>query len=200
MDGFNLYYRLKSTCYKWLNLEVLINSILKEYHEVVKIKYFTALVKGSDHVSSRPNKQMTYWGALQSISNLEIIKGRFKKRTVKGQYHLPKIQGINQGDIVTIKKYEEKESDVNMASHILLDCVKSGNDCTVLLSNDTDLLTPLSMARKEFGKKIGIISPSKQTHEALKRISHFSVAITDEQLKKSQFSVNVDRYRKPINW
>ncbi len=87
-----------------------------------------------------------------------------------------------------------------MASHILLDCVKEGNDCTVLLSNDTDLLTPLSMARKEFGKKIGIISPSKQTHEALKRISHFAVAITDEQLKKSQFPASVGKYRKPLNW
>ena len=182
VDGFNLFYRLKKTPFKWLDIEKLIDLTLKQYHEIITVKYFTALVKGTGCQSSKPERQTIYWRALQTIPNFQIIKSRFKKRTIKGQYHAPPIKGINQGDIVTIKKYEEKSSDVNIASHILLDSIKEKFDCIVLLSNDTDLITPLSMARKRFGKKIGIISPSRHTHKELKKVSHFDVAITDDYL------------------
>ena len=47
IDGFNLYYRLKDTSYKWLNLQKLSKFYLDpDQHNIVnKIKYFTALVK-----------------------------------------------------------------------------------------------------------------------------------------------------------
>ena len=46
IDGFNLYYRLKNTPYKWLNIQKLSEFYLNpEQHDIIKIKYFTALVK-----------------------------------------------------------------------------------------------------------------------------------------------------------
>ena len=143
---------------------------------------------------------MAYWNALKTINDFQIIEGRLKKRKTTGKYLAPVGKGIKKGEIVDIEKYEEKESDVNMASHILFDCIKSKVDCIVLLSNDTDLLTPLSMARKEFGKKIGIISPARYTHEDLKAISHFDITITDKNLKESQFPKKVGTAMKPSGW
>ena len=43
IDGFNLYYSLKNTPYKWLNLQTLIENILDpSLHKIQDIKYFTA--------------------------------------------------------------------------------------------------------------------------------------------------------------
>ncbi len=110
-------------------------------------------------------------------------------------------KGIERGDIVRISKFEEKESDVNIASHILVDCFKKEFNCVVLLSNDTDLKAPLGFARKEY-KKIGVISPHQEQriHQDLQKVSHFSKSIPDEILKKCQFPEKVGKMKKPSNW
>ena len=48
IDGFNLYYRaLKGTAYKWLDLKsMLVRLLPPQRHEILQIKYFTALVSG----------------------------------------------------------------------------------------------------------------------------------------------------------
>ncbi len=50
-----------------------------------KIKYFTAIVKPPKWDPSKGERQRAYLRALQSIPNLEVIKGYFKKRQIKGQ-------------------------------------------------------------------------------------------------------------------
>ncbi len=152
---------------------------------------------------------------------MEIIKGQFKKRQIKGQLLGPSgmdrkgiivkilkfilkpfliFLKLNKGNYVRISKFEEKESDVNIASHILVDCLVQNIDCIILLSNDTDLKTPLMFARNKFRKKIGIISPQKIIHQDLQKISLFSKNISDELLKKSQFPETVGKVKKPFNW
>ena len=196
-----MYYRLKPTPYKWLDVKKLLELTLKEYHEISKIKYFTALVKASSKDPSKPERQMAYWRALESYKNLEIIKGCFKKRKIKGAFLCPLDKGIKKGELVTVQKYEEKESDVNIASHILLDCHKEKFDCIVLLSNDTDLKTPLSFARNKFNKKIGIISTHKtKVHSDLQKLSNFKKNITDEMLNTSLFPLKVGSVSKPDKW
>jgi len=45
VDGFNLFYgALKSSKYKWLDLEKLCKFYYPKY-DIVEIKYFTALIK-----------------------------------------------------------------------------------------------------------------------------------------------------------
>jgi hypothetical protein len=47
VDGFNLYYRaVRGTAYKWLDLKKLLSHLLSPKNEIIKIKYFTALVSG----------------------------------------------------------------------------------------------------------------------------------------------------------
>ena len=200
VDGFNLYYRLKNTPHKWLNLKKLVERLLKKEHQISKIKYFTARVKSSKKDLHKIDRQDIYWRALKTIPKLEIIEGRFKSRDIKGRFLRPLGKGIRKGEIVKIKKYEEKESDVNIASHIVFDCIQKENDCIVLVSNDTDLKTPLFIARKHFRKTVGVISPNKYTHHDLKRISRFNINISDEDLAKSQFPEKIDKISKPPSW
>jgi len=52
---------------------------------------------------------------------------------------------------------EEKGSDVNLASYLLLDVFRGNCDVAVVLSNDADLLEPVRIARQELGATVGIL-------------------------------------------
>jgi uncharacterized LabA/DUF88 family protein len=58
-----------------------------------------------------------------------------------------------------VVKTEEKGSDVNLASHLLLDAFRKDCDVAVVISNDSDLRVPIRIAEQELGIKVGIINP-----------------------------------------
>ena len=85
IDGFNLYYSLKGTPFKWLDIQQLSNFYLNpEKHKISQIKYFTAPVKEKSHDPSNTIRQNIYLRAVRLIPNIEIIFGQFKKRQVTG--------------------------------------------------------------------------------------------------------------------
>ncbi len=124
IDGFNLYYRVKHTPYKWLNLQRLSEAYLNlEQHNITKIKYFTALVKGTlkDHLNI--TRQHIYLRALKTLPNLEIVFGQFKKRQVRGVFCDSEDRKQLKKDIVKVQKWEEKMSDVHITTHVVADSV-----------------------------------------------------------------------------
>jgi uncharacterized LabA/DUF88 family protein len=60
---------------------------------------------------------------------------------------------------VKVLKSEEKGSDVNLASHLLIDCYLSDCDIAVIVSNDSDLVFPIEHVKQRLGKIIGIVNP-----------------------------------------
>ena len=67
VDGFNLYYRaIKGTAYKWLDILKLCQLLLPK-NQIIKIKYFTALVTARFSDMHQPNRQQIYLRALRSI-------------------------------------------------------------------------------------------------------------------------------------
>ena len=189
VDGFNLYYRLKGTPYKWLNLQKLSKFYLSpDQHNIVKIKYFTALVKESIEDRLNVNRQNIYLRALKTISNLDIVLGQFKKRQVRGILSDNRNNNFVEGfNIVTVTKWEEKESDVNIATHLIEDGYENQYECAVLISNDTDLKTPLSRIKRKLKKTVGIISPYKRTHIDLQKSVRFHKTISTSALQQCQF-------------
>lgn len=71
---------------------------------------------------------------------------------------------------VKVIKTEEKGSDVNLALYLLSDGYKNAYDVAVIVSNDSDLLLPIQFAKKELGKKIGILNPQKHPSKVLTAI------------------------------
>ena len=189
IDGFNLYYRLKHTPYRWLNIEKLSQFYLDtKQNQIVKIKYFTALVKEQAGDPSNISRQHRYLRALKTLSNLEIIFGQFKKRQVTGlKCYLENEKFTESKELVTISKWEEKESDVNIAGHIISDAYENRYDCAVLMSNDTDLKMPLKLVKKNLKKQVGIISPRRNMHVELREASHFQKRISNKVLEECQF-------------
>jgi uncharacterized LabA/DUF88 family protein len=209
IDGFNLYYRaLKGTPYKWLDLSKLVKSITPQNEEVIKIKYFTARVSKTLKDETAPERQVAYLNALKTITNLEIIEGNFQvtvatrricdkkkqklyfieKTTESDSIVTRKAQVKQSGQFIKIIKTEEKGTDVNIASHMIIDGYKKQYDVAVLISNDSDLTTPVRLIRQELKLDVGVIFPSeiKQSYH-LKREAKFNRTITIDHLRNNQF-------------
>jgi hypothetical protein len=60
---------------------------------------------------------------------------------------------------VEVIRTEEKGSDVNLASYLLLDGFRSDCEATVVISNDSDLKVPIELARAELGLVVGVVNP-----------------------------------------
>ena len=216
IDGFNLYYSLKNTPYKWLNIEALVNSVLdSSWHNIIQIKYFTAQVKRKPRDPSNVIRQNMYLRAIQTLQKVEIIYGKFKKRhinaslIIKNPEQLKQVKKIIGKNITPFFKYEEKETDVNIATHIIYDCCKEDVNSIVLLSNDTDLKLPLWFTRKKLKKRVIVITPTSkeagsiiplEAHQDLQKISNKTISLTEEDLRNSQFPDIVSGITKPKSW
>ena len=56
-------------------------------------------------------------------------------------------------------KFEEKRSDVNLTSALLADAFRNAADCFVLVSGDSDYITPIDIVRFELKKTILVFNP-----------------------------------------
>jgi uncharacterized LabA/DUF88 family protein len=200
VDGFNLYYGcLKGSSYKWLNLAALCNNLLKE-NNIIKIKYFSATVSPRQDDLDCHIRQQMYFRALKTIPDLEIHLGHFLSHIKTMKLAKP----INGQSYVKVIATEEKGSDVNLASHLLVDATRNKFDTAVVISNDSDLLTPIRMVKEEFNKKIGLLNPHKEPARALHKAATFYKPIRDTVLQLSQFQPvlndSTGSFYKPISW
>ena len=201
IDAFNLYYgALKGTPYKWLDVLQLAKLLLRPENNVVGIKYFTALVIPRQNDPDQLTRQKIYLRALRSIK-AEIIYGQYLSHVVKAYRATCK---PGEPRMVEIIKSEEKGSDVNIASHMLLDAFNGKYDCAVLVSGDSDLTTPLKMARYDFKKTVGVLNPQKNPCKALKGTATFYKHIRESALASAQFPVVLSdeqgSFHKPTGW
>jgi uncharacterized LabA/DUF88 family protein len=202
VDGFNLYYgAVKGTLYKWLNIHQLCQFLLPK-NQIIKIKYFTALVTARPGDPDQPNRQQIYLRALKTIPNLEIIFGHFLEHEVM----MPRASSMpGKRRYVNVIKTEEKGSDVNIAAHMISDGYKGLYKAAIILSNDSDLVEPVKIVRNELNLPVGILnprpaSPSRELH----KFATFVKPIRSGVLAASQFSSTLtDRngeFYKPSTW
>lgn len=202
IDGFNLFYGcLKGSPYKWLNLEALFDTLLPR-NQIQRIRYFTARVESRPPDPDQPTRQATYLRALATLPRVEVHFGSFLTSVIKAPLvqsnpdgsamwanNKPMVQRRPNGGVVMdwVYKSEEKGSDVNLAAHLLRDAFKGDCESAVIVSNDSDLLTPISMAKTDCGLKIGLILPRQHGSVELRRLSDFQKDIRKHQLLSAQF-------------
>ncbi len=98
---------------------------------------------------------------------------------------------------------EEKGSDVNLACHLLNDAWKGLFDVAVVISNDTDLVTPIRMVVAERGKPVYIVCPGRwQVAPKLREAATYVRHIREPILKVSQFPDRLPGTKivKPPGW
>ncbi len=212
IDGYNLFYgALKGTQYKWLDLKLLCQNLLPPECEIVSIDYYTAMVKNAP---GKLQRQEAYLRALKAhipefrytLGRHQITEKLMPTAVPSGQDSKGKIT-YSRGSPVLVIKSEEKKSDVNLAVDIVNLAWKGTYDCAVLISNDSDLATPLLLA-KNMGKQIGLATTVGKPAAGLKKIPHFHRHITTSLLKNSQLPLTIEKpnsepviyYRKPNEW
>jgi uncharacterized LabA/DUF88 family protein len=200
IDGFNLYYALKPTCYKWLDVDLLCRLLLPK-HSVQRIRYFTARVEARPGDSGQRQRQDVYLRALATIPHLSVHLGTFLSHPV------PAIRAdspVGKPRFVSVIKTEEKGSDVNLATHLLLDGFRGDYDVAAVISNDSDLTEPVRAVRDELKLPIGVLCPHDNPSYQLRTAATFWREIRTATLAKAQFSDTLTdargEFHKPERW
>jgi hypothetical protein len=115
-----------------LNIFRLCQLLLPK-NQIVKIKYFTAMVAARPSDPDQPNRQQLYLRSLRTIQGLEIIYGHFLEHEVL----MPAAKHASvKHKYVRVIKTEEKGSDVNIAAHLINDGYKGLYEVAVIISNE----------------------------------------------------------------
>jgi len=124
------------------------------------------------------------------------------------QSPLAYVRGLNRSpNKVNVLRTEEKGSDVNLASWLLADCFNGCFDYAVVISNDSDLETPIQMVTQQYKKQVKVINPDKPRFASKKlakvATSNF-ITIHPWVYGKSQFNVTLTdtmgTFNKPSSW
>ena len=202
IDGFNLYYRaLRDTPFRWLDLGKLARLLLPKKHHVGRIRYFTAKVVNRSKDPNQAQRQQAYLRALQTVPNLSIHYGHFLTNTKRRPLAQQPAVGPRTVEILNT---EEKGSDVNLASYLLLDGFENDYEMTVVISNDFDLQLPIRMTRTKLGKQLGVIDPSNKTSFELRKAASWYRRLRRGPLSASLFPGTLSDaqgdFTKPVGW
>lgn len=147
-----------------------------------RVVYCTAFIAGRPNSKGRKH-QNRYVDALQSHQSIDqLMEGRFKARVERSPLALkhprsgkPKIvtsdwpimvkdaAGADVHDAIFMVSHlrsEEKGTDVNLASQLLLDVLSRRVDAAIVISNDSDLQFPIQECRQRV--PVGIVNPGSR--------------------------------------
>jgi hypothetical protein len=235
VDGYNLYYGARRQCgrgtagWRWLDVRALTQPLVGwRGATVARVVYCTARVDPADAPGAARDQSIYLEALLRSRSVDEIAEGRYvswakeeplvnersgrprptlyQRTDEQWDQRLP-VRGVEDSAMVmaTVRKREEKGSDVNVASHLLLDVLTGRVDGAVVVSNDSDLETPLRFARERV--PVGTVNPSSNpTAGALKGIptqgagGHWWRRLGADDFRAAQLPDIVDSLHKPAGW
>ncbi len=84
------------------------------------------------------------------------------------------------------KRSQEKHTDVNIATSMLVDCFDDAMDAMVVLSADADMLPAIRVAKERFGKRVILIDLPRRRSDALAAISDVHLHVSRQALAQSQ--------------
>lgn len=169
---------------------------------------------GFRHDPSAPLRQDIYLRALRTLPDLVIHDGGWfaSHATLLPQYPLAYIPENQQPptrppQLVQVMRLEEKRTDVDIATHLLMDGFSGRFDEAIVMSNDGDLALPVKMVRDEFHKRIGVVNPHNSTRISgglINASTYHMRSINKKILAESQFPPELSdakgTFRKPSSW
>lgn len=182
VDGFNLYHGLHSETGRsrlWLDLVALARSLRPRSH-LVQVKYFTAPVLDDPAGASR---QAQYIKALTTHNPglVTVINGRYQSKQVACRHcgH-------------TRTHYEEKETDVSIAVHLVADALSHACQDALVISADSDLAPAVTMIRASApGMFVAAAFPPGRGSRQLKRLMPASMSIGVSKINAAQLPDSV---------
>lgn len=201
VDGFNLYYgALRATPYRWLDLNALARTLLPN-DRIRRIRYFTARVISRPDDPGKAQRQDVYLRAVRTIPHLTVHLGHYLSSTVRMPLAAPSPNGPRTVEVI---KTEEKGSDVNLATYLLLDAFRGECDAAVVVTNDSDLKEPIMIARRELGLTVGVVNPHPPARRSRALQADFFKQLRASALARCQFPDPLTspqgKIHKPFGW
>jgi hypothetical protein len=204
IDAFNLYYGcLKYTGHKWLNLESFCQRHFPA-DAVHRIRYCTALVKARPHDPHQPVRQQTYLRALRTLASVNIHYGHYLQKPVTMPYVTPRPGGPATARVL---KSEEKGSDVNLATTLLVDAFDGDFEQAVVVSNDSDLVYPIELVQQKLALPVIVLFPCRPGRKVsyhLSKVAKASPIVNPAHLAAAQFpnpmADATGVFHKPASW
>jgi len=194
VDGFNLYFGVKEAGFnncKWLDINKLVEGLLKPDQELAGIKYFTSSVSNDP---DKQKRQITFIEALET-KGIKIFYGHYQKGSIECR---------RCGNIWAT--YNEKMTDVNIATNMMIDAFTDQYDMAMLISGDSDLVPPIREIHSHFPKKrVFVAFPPKRFNNSVALVAKGSLTIGRKKLLDSQFPLEVKKkdgflLQKPKEW
>ena len=104
-----------------------------------------------------------------------------------------------------VLKTEEKGSDVNLGTHLIMDAYENKFDVAIVVSNDSDLAEPIKIVNNMPGLKVRLLNPYLRTNFKLQEAVNKDMKyIRASALRDSQFPDNLEdvngNFHKPDTW
>ncbi|MDQ3167041.1 MAG: NYN domain-containing protein [Chloroflexota bacterium] len=189
VDGFNVYYacfRGHTTTHlrhlKWLDCRALVEAMFPD-DDVQLVRFFTAIAPNPPDDPRRSTRHDLYRQALTTMPGVEVHAGRFtrSKRHAVLAHPPPGVDPLQ-----TVWLLQEKQSDVGLTCHLLMDALDNAFDQAVLLSNDSDFVQPVRIVRERFGKDVIVVSPDHEVSRGLDKVATASRKLNRELLVRCQ--------------
>ena len=193
---------------------------------VTRVVYCTAMVSGASNPSGAKD-QNVYVRALKAGQHVDHIElGNYVARVAtaplatEDKKHRPTLVTpswpimVQDGSktpvtdakfIVSVAKREEKGSDVNVASHLLIDTLNKEIDAAVVISNDSDLEFHMNYVRQSI--PIGTVNPTNRYLAGKLRGNpsdgvgdHWWYQLSAADIRASQMPPTVGNVTRPQGW
>ncbi|MDL5350563.1 NYN domain-containing protein [Microbacterium sp. zg-YB36] len=221
-----------STGWKWIDLRALAANYVTRWPgaSVGRVVYCTARVNDPDD-APQTQRQQHYLRALELSGSVDVVEEGYYSSWAKES--VMTIEGPGTKDphvlrdpqslqswtpgvrvrrasadgtlLATVRKREEKGSDVNVAAHLLNDVLTGSVGGAIVISNDSDLALPIRFARDHV--PVGLINPgTNYLAGALKGLpgdgvgGHWWTRLRTADVLASQLPNPVARVHKPSSW
>ena len=203
IDGFNLYYRaLKDTPFRWLDLRRLAETLFPQ-DSINRVSYFTARLDVRPGNPGQAQRQLIYLRALATLPGFDSYFGVFRSG-VKRRPLAESVPGLPTH--VLVRDSEEKGSDVNLATRLLVDGFNGGYEQAVVVSNDADFAGAMRYVRDDLGLRVTLVNPDPKntSPRELADAATYVKRLWKSHLRRSQFpdtlTDGIGTITKPAGW
>lgn len=217
--------------WRWLDVRALAAALIAEQTSlwpgaaVHRVVYCTARISSAANASGAADQDV-YLKALRASGSVDHIEfGNYISKVIKrplataGKRGKPipvepawpimvQRQGVPMPDatfMASVGTWEEKGSDVNVATHLLVDVLGGAVDAAVVISNDSDLRLPVHVAWSRV--PVGVVNPGGgytagdlSAGPAAGAGHHWWRSLKALDLTAHQLPDPAGKYTKPLGW
>ena len=203
IDGFNLYYRaLKDTPFRWLDLRRLAETLFPQ-DSINRVSYFTARLDVRPGNPGQAQRQLIYLRALATLPGFDSYFGVFRSGVKRRPLAEP-APGLPTH--VLVRDSEEKGSDVNLATRLLVDGFNGEYEQAVVVSNDADFAGAMRYVRDDLGLRVTLVNPDSKNSSPreLADAATYVKRLWKSHLRRSLFphtlTDGIGTITKPAGW